>query len=247
MISGFSQHPTNKEKCFRKGALVRENHRAFTLVELLVTIGIIIVLVGLLVPAFSRMRDTAMQTQCNSNLRQVYQVLQSYVQDNNGRYPLLYNSVENNVKYLNVWQYYLCTYVGKAQTWGNGQSLRTDPRSIFNCPVRTKDPTALKTSYAFNSFIWDLPWDRYAMRVPNPAGIILLGEIDSNNDNMTSSDGKMCISPGNVGSATWGKPSFRHARNTSANYLFCDGHVELLTPDSLVLQPSSGASLWRWW
>ena len=68
------------------------DRQAFTLLELLVVIGIIALLVALLIPAVSRAREKARDAQCRANLRQICAATLAYVADHDGRFPLAYRS-----------------------------------------------------------------------------------------------------------------------------------------------------------
>jgi prepilin-type N-terminal cleavage/methylation domain-containing protein len=71
----------------RRSAHVSRKAVGFTLVELLVVIGIIAVLIGMLMPALSRARIQAVSVQCMNNLKQVGNAAMMYANANKGWLP----------------------------------------------------------------------------------------------------------------------------------------------------------------
>ncbi len=58
--------------------------RGFTLIELLVVIGIILVLLGLLVPTVQRLMNNAMRSKCRNNVRTIAGAIITYATDTGG-------------------------------------------------------------------------------------------------------------------------------------------------------------------
>jgi prepilin-type N-terminal cleavage/methylation domain-containing protein/prepilin-type processing-associated H-X9-DG protein len=102
---------------FSRGARmsIKSVKRGFTLVELLVVIGIIALLISMLLPALNRAREQANLVACSANLRGIGQSIQEYAAENRGFMPYGYASMKGgatnlngDIDYLNVcscWQW----------------------------------------------------------------------------------------------------------------------------------------------
>src|SRR5690242_10918668 len=112
-------------------AVSRRKRVAFTLVELLVVIGIIAVLIGILMPALGRAREQAKRTQCLSNMRQIHIAYVLYAQANHDHAPVGYGG-NKQYNYL-IYDKFSQKYILHGLLYQTG--LIKNPQ-VFWCPAQ---------------------------------------------------------------------------------------------------------------
>src|SRR3954466_7638467 len=87
---------------------IKSRNRAFTLIELLIVIAIIGLLAAILFPVFTRARENARRSSCQSNLKQILLGIHQYTQDYDELYPPRLSIIEGKkVGFPQLYQPYL--------------------------------------------------------------------------------------------------------------------------------------------
>jgi prepilin-type processing-associated H-X9-DG protein/prepilin-type N-terminal cleavage/methylation domain-containing protein len=126
--------------------VVRRCRRAaFTLVELLVVVGVIGVLIALLLPVLSRARRQAQQVACLSNLRQLGCAFIAYAHDHRGSFPAPANGIRDQVEDWVYWQ------PGRDETEGRIFCYLNKDLRVLTCPAGVPErPTQPAYPYSYS-------------------------------------------------------------------------------------------------
>jgi prepilin-type N-terminal cleavage/methylation domain-containing protein len=156
--------------------LFSKHTRAFTLIELLVVIAIIIILAGLLIPAYNAVQSQAKRTQAKNDLTQVITAVNAYYTEY-GKYPLaVADTVYGPAGSLNDDLFYTL----RAVAMGANASDVANPRKIvFINPPYVKDPanprSGIGTTTGADQYFdpWGMPYiikvdGDYSNQLANP-------------------------------------------------------------------------------
>lgn len=227
---------------------MKTSRRGFTLVELLVVIGIIALLISILLPALNKARQSAQSVQCLSNLRQLALACMFYANDHKV-YPQLPNLNASEDPSINRWGWFggLFRYMGGTSPEGR-DFLTTDFPGAGRCPSDLGTSIWLFSyggnypnviAYSKNATFWYRPQHvvkpgvfkrrtvvagdtNFNLMIYSPA--FFPPETDTNQDGVMDTNNVLLGSD-----MTWNNSiRFRHPAR-SANFVFSDGSANPLT------------------
>ncbi len=225
---------------------LQQKRNGFTLVELLVVIGIILALSSLVFFAVKKGIAMSRMATCASNLRNIGIAMQQFANDNQGFYP----DTTHTKPAEQAWITQLEEYLGE----------NTD---VFICPadLKAKDRERNRaSSYILNNLVFaaeidamaDEPQVNYNRpdRLPEPSKTILVFPVSDSRSPFRGEDHTHSEMWSSWASVTRDIAPDIHKRQGSndntkgcANYLYADGHVENITGNEFKQQIEQGNNL----
>ena len=230
----------------------RRNHTAFTLVELLVVIGIIALLIAMLLPALNKAREASKAANCLSNLRQINTAFILFAHENKGFLPQIGSAGSGSEAYTidgtsyNVLVRWFGGLYGTPQKFHAPASMLAKywgTASVGGCPTFEVDevlrPQYGPVDYAYNSiFARHKDWVAPATR--NGLGV-KLSKIRRSSEKAVVWDAAR-LESGRLDRTPWGypttgnvnnnmtDPNFHGRHNKRGNVGWADGSVTAIEP-----------------
>lgn len=161
---------------------MRTNRQAFTLIELLVVIAIIAVLAAILLPVVTKARENGRRAACLSNMSQIGQAIEVYVQDYAGFLPSW--SITNPTQTAPPPS--PNTPSDAVQTWDTSISGYLKNTQILMCPSNPNTDARRARAYAIAQYTQNFraagspAFGLYRDKIPAPTKTVLLFEKGAN-------------------------------------------------------------------